>query len=365
MRTPILGFFISALTLIIISWCCLNSVLPQDILNPTPSKITQEVQVFSTVLPSNPDEPAIRTPLAKISEDPAGMGEVNINRSVTYDIVNSIKLSNNGPGDASVDMVLALIHSLPPYQEVLSQKTEENYTPLSDSDGNQYANIKIDNIPAGKTREISISYQVLVNGLTFDLGNCIGPVINKYNSPEKYIESDSQSIINLAKDLSEGEPTMCDQAQAFYDYVGDNMEYGGYNAADWGAETALENLTGDCTEYSDLTAALSRASGIPARSIDGITCCTQNGYQEGQNKHNWLETYFPGSGWVPLDPTWGRSPNQRKKYFAAITPDHIIVTQGKSPELLGGYHYFYYNYSWDAESADVVSQETWSILEAK
>jgi transglutaminase-like putative cysteine protease len=348
MRLPILGFIVSGVILAVISCCCLSGIIPQDIPSPTRS-----------------GEIATRTPHPEISQKPASQGEPTIYNSVTYDVVDRVQLINNGPATASVELKVALIRSISPYQEVLAMNSEQDYTPLNDSDGNQYANFIYQQIPAGQTREIVITYRVKVNGLSYDLGSCTGPVPGNFTDPEAYIESDAPPIVELANDLAAGQATVCDRTRVIYDYVGDNMVYGGYNAADWGAETALEKLTGDCTEYSDLTTALSRASGISARSIDGITCCTQNGYQEGQNKHNWLEAYLPGSGWVPLDPTWGRTPNLRDKYYAAITPDHIIVTQGRNPELLDGYHYFSYTYSWETESAEVVSQETWSILEAK
>lgn len=82
----------------------------------------------------------------------------------------------------------------------------------------------------------------------------------------------------------------------------------------------------------------------------------------GKNKHDWVEIYLPDSGWVPVDPTWGQQLEGDKKYFAAMTPDHIILTRGQYLSMLEGYHYWYYKYWYDGTLPEITAEETWSIL---
>jgi hypothetical protein len=66
-----------------------------------------------------------------------------------------------------------------------------------------------------------------------------------------------------------------------------------------------------------------------------------------------------------MDPTWGRFLGNRELYFAAMTPDHIILTRGRNLDYLNGYHYYAYQYWWDSEATTIRSEEIWSILLAK
>lgn len=73
----------------------------------------------------------------------------------------------------------------------------------------------------------------------------------------------------------------------------------------------LQSGTDNCTGYSQLSIALLRAVGIPARMVAGITLATpwsvamgsQNLIQKvGEGRHAWIEVWFPDLGWLPYDP---------------------------------------------------------------
>ena len=53
-----------------------------------------------------------------------------------------------------------------------------------------------------------------------------------------------------------------------------------------------------------LFTALCRAAGVPARPVWGIIRMPPVPNQPKGNfaSHNWAEVYFPGSGWIPVDP---------------------------------------------------------------
>jgi transglutaminase-like putative cysteine protease len=67
---------------------------------------------------------------------------------------------------------------------------------------------------------------------------------------------------------------------------------------------------GVCEQYASALVILLRLNGIPARLVAGFGSGTYNqitGYYEvrASDAHAWVEVYFPGSGWVPFDPTPG------------------------------------------------------------
>jgi transglutaminase-like putative cysteine protease len=92
----------------------------------------------------------------------------------------------------------------------------------------------------------------------------------------------------------------------------------------------LKNRTGDCTEFMDLFAALSRANGIPARRIGGYVC-RESGVVGPDDYHNWAE-FYDGAAWRIADP-------QRKVFMegpSRYVAIEIIAESPKNP--MGTYH---------------------------
>jgi transglutaminase-like putative cysteine protease len=328
----------------------------------------------TTLLTSSQDETATPTDpiLSPIPTLPAI--ELPEQTSVVYSVDQNIVLLNDGPGNASKIVIwVAMIRDIPPYQDVLSTRINPNmYQEVYDEYGNLYAEFELLDLETNASTTIDLHYEIKVNPVDLDLANCSSAetqnddqIPSIYTSPETHIESDADVIKNLSSALTNDAHTPCDQTAAIYEYTTGNMVYSGYNPGSNGALGAAETLQGDCTEFSDLTIALNRASNIPARFLEGVTCCTYSGYSEGDIKHDWLEVYLPGIGWSPMDPTWGRLDSKNETYFAGITPDHIIVTQGRNLSRLNGYHYYYYRYWWDDESASVDTTESWHIVHAE
>jgi transglutaminase-like putative cysteine protease len=264
---------------------------------------------------------------------------------------------------------MALIRSEAPYQQVLQMEiTPEDYRPITDEYGNQYAEFDLSDMPPGSTISIHIRYRIAVNELDYDLSHCEGAVpaeaegesLDDYLRPELHIESSNTQIMDLAGGLSEGKSTACEKTRAFYDYVGDNLVYT-HNQADWGAQATLGEMGADCTEYASLMIALCRASGIPARYVEGLAVPGKETVDRARTEHAWLEVYLPGSGWVPMDPTMGRFPISREDYFARILPNHIIVTRGRNPSTLRGASYWTHMY-WPGNSTEIrVEGFVWNI----
>jgi transglutaminase-like putative cysteine protease len=278
-----------------------------------------------------------------------------------YHVHERLTLVNKGLGQPEKqNLWVALIQSIKPYQEVLALEiTPKKYDLLTDEFGNRYAEFDLSEHPAGKSIIVDIDFQVKVNELSYDLLNCTGSLPDIFTLPELHIESANLQIVNLADKLSAGGQSVCQKVRAFYDYIGDNLVYT-YNGGDWGAQAALGPMGADCTEYTALLVALSRAKGIPARYYTGLLYMDRISEAEANIEHAWPDVYLPGVGWTAMDPTLGRIPIKRDVYFAHYTPDHIIVTQGVNPSVLRGSSYWTHLY-WPGNSTEIQVSSEWQI----
>jgi transglutaminase-like putative cysteine protease len=294
-----------------------------------------------------------------ISEVPDPLSNPRITRSgsATYRVEESFKVFNQGPGIPSKQHIwLALIQDYPPYQTVRSMEiSPRSYRILSDEYGNRYAEFDFSEQLAYSQIEIKASYEISLQAVDYDLGDCLGDLPEFYTEPELHIESDNPQIQELARRLTAGLTTPCEKVSAFYNYVGDNLVYS-YNAANWGAQAALGTMGSDCTEYSDLLIALSRAAGIPARYLEGVYLSPAEQDQLARTEHAWVEVYLPDLGWTPMDPTLGRSQLLRPDHFARMPANHIIVTSGRSPSTLRGASYWNHIY-WPGPSTKITTED--------
>jgi transglutaminase-like putative cysteine protease len=278
-----------------------------------------------------------------------------------YAVHQRLTLVNDGPGEPEKqNLWVALIQSVQPYQKVLSMEiTPEKYELVSDEYGNRYAEFDFSEHPAGKSITIEIDYQMVVNELAYDLSECEGGMPGEFTQPELHIESANPQIIALASTLAKDKSTVCQEVRAFYDYIGDELVYTD-NGGNWGAQAALGPMGADCTEYTALLIALSRANGIPARYFTGLLYLDKDTNAAVKIEHAWPDVYLPAAGWVALDPTLGRTPVKRDAYFAHYTPDHLIVTMGVNPSVLRGSSYWTHLY-WPGNSTQIEVSGEWEI----
>lgn len=281
-----------------------------------------------------------------------------------YIVQQKLSLVNEGDNPpAKQNLWVALIRDIPPYQEVLSRSISPNdYILSTDEHGNQYAEFDLSDHPAGTTINVEIEYEIAVNEVTYDLSTCEGELVAEFIQPELHIESANSQIISLARELSKGKKTACEQVRDFYDYAGDELIYT-FNRNAWGAQATFGLMGADCTEYASLVIALSRAREIPARYYEGLLYLddVERETQIAQTEHAWLDAYLPGSGWVAMDPTLGRSESHRDTHFAHYTPNHIIVTTGRNPSTLRGASYWSHLY-WPGDITSIrVTKSEWSI----
>jgi transglutaminase-like putative cysteine protease len=99
------------------------------------------------------------------------------------------------------------------------------------------------------------------------------------------------------------------------------------------AQEAWDKGQGVCQDMAQLTVALLRAAGLPARYVSGYLhpdVAAEPGRTAVGQSHAWVE-YWAGS-WIPLDPTSGTEVGER----------HVVVARGRDyadvPPLKGIYH---------------------------
>ena len=173
-----------------------------------------------------------------------------------------------------------------------------------DPDGNWLATYKlkprerIDVSASGNVQIFSSEHTVFVRSEENLQNNLVG---------NEFWTVDSEIITSIAQTLN--------GPKEIYDYVIDTLSYDYErvrpNIQRLGAQEALKNPTSAiCMEFTDLFITLSRASGIPAREINGYAYTENPEIQPlslvADVLHSWPEYWDETRGvWIPVDPTWG------------------------------------------------------------
>ena len=125
-------------------------------------------------------------------------------------------------------------------------------------------------------------------------------VESEFLGASAYIQTDAPAIRAKVQEILDGEVNSWRAAEKLCRWVHtamtDKKMSGGFGSS----LTALESLSGDCTEHTVLFIALARAAGIPARICSGVTYAKDAFYY-----HFWPEVYV--GSWVQMDPTLGQT----------------------------------------------------------
>lgn len=182
---------------------------------------------------------------------------------------------------------------------------------VSDSLNNQVLQFKFNRFPPYGNKIISISAVVEM----FDR-----PTVaklsesEKWLSPEKWVESEDQLIVEKTMMLKKNDPK--NTITALYHFVAGHISYSGYLRNERGARYALVHRKGDCTEYADLFTALCRAGGIPAKRVGGFICRQADSRLAGNGYHNWTQVLVEKK-WHVVDP--------QNRVFNVHPSDYIVM----------------------------------------
>ena len=106
-----------------------------------------------------------------------------------------------------------------------------------------------------------------------------------------------------------------DKAKSVERWVRQNMQAVEFSQAMATADNVAKTLSGDCTEYAMLAAAMCRAVGVPSRTVLGLVYAPGPGGKPFLAYHMWFEVYAEGQ-WLPLDATLGQG---------GIGPGHVKI----------------------------------------
>lgn len=151
-----------------------------------------------------------------------------------------------------------------------------------------------------------------------------------YMKPTDVVQSDESSVAGLAKSITGGISSAYEKVRAVHDWVANNIYYD-QDAVDalavspevtWPLDACVTYSVGRsvCEGYANLTTALLRASGIPARTVLGYALSGGDDQWNSRNSsgmltnHAWNEAYVDGR-WIVMDTTWDSRNIYYKKLY--------------------------------------------------
>lgn len=159
--------------------------------------------------------------------------------------------------------------------------------------------------------------------------------VKRFTRPSEIIDSDSEPIVRVASELAEGRTDLYDVVFTIARWTKKNIDY---NLSTLTAEVnqqaswVLYERQGVCDELTSLFIAMLRSLDVPARFVTGYAYTNSPLFQEDWGAHGWAEVYFPGTGWVPFDVTYGQ--------YGWVDPTHVTLKRSLDPgEASTGYEW--------------------------
>jgi transglutaminase-like putative cysteine protease len=161
----------------------------------------------------------------------------------------------------------------------------------------------------------------------------VTPAVERWVKPTGCVQSDDSGVKKRADELAKDTTDVGEYAKKVTDWVAKNrgtgQPFGSLDAA------AALGCGGSCTSRANLSAALLRARGIPARTVAHLPTWA------GPLYVHWLTEYWhPNHGWVTIEPS--RNQNQPSPSTYAVinvaTPDdedHAIFASLRSGVMAG------------------------------
>jgi hypothetical protein len=272
------------------------------------------------------------------------------------------KIENKGPGSINnIQCRIETPYDFSPFQTVLDLSADnKNNKEIKDKNGNTIYRVKLDDLGEGLISEASVDCVVNINEFIIKAPDLLSQKydfndseIKKYTKSEKYIDSDSNKIIDAANTITAGEQDPFKKAELLYNFVLKQLDYDYERMKDKSfkisdASDILNWDRGVCTDYSLLYAALCRAAGIPCKFIVGLSLRSISSEYNGISSmsHAWNEIKLPGYGWVPVDatseiPFTSANVNLNLKTFEGTGSLYLSTKIDDFPANALGFFYYY------------------------
>jgi transglutaminase-like putative cysteine protease len=157
----------------------------------------------------------------------------------------------------------------------------------------------------------------------------------KYTSGEPPQICFTEKIKQVADSITGSEENPAEIVRKIYYWINQNIQWAGaleYSIMTDIPEYVLKNMRGDCGMQTFLFMSMLRYKGIPVK--------WQSGWMmppDSENLHDWCEVYFEGSGWIPVDISYGLQYSENLKtkefYLSGIDSYRLIINDGISGTL--------------------------------
>ena len=189
----------------------------------------------------------------------------------------------------------------------------------------------------------SISYSYITSGQYFD-PDLIKPqpyniqtgLYMKYTSEEPPHICFTERVKKTADSIAGNENNPFVMLRKFYYWFAESIPWTGaleYSTIPVIPDYVLENSRGDCGMQTFLLMSMLRYKGIPVR--------WQSGWKmppDAKNLHDWCEVFIEGTGWIPVDISYGLQYTDniklREFYISGIDSYRLIVNDGVSGTLI-------------------------------
>lgn len=249
----------------------------------------------------------------------------SLSRGQDYTIIHQISVSNPTNRDMqNVTVTLPLISTDGTciWQKSLGEELNPYPQYITNNGNNRDATYTIGTLPAGDSVQIdqrfkvtnySLNYKLNFNNYEYNEAD-LSKINKKYLQAEPGIEVNSPDILYYAKSKTQDINNPYLMAKSLFLDINLYMTYDN-SVTNHSAVRALKTGRGNCVDYSYLYIACLRSLGIPARIYTGYLYSPDHHStpdyinQDGtinmsRLKHNWVEFYVAGMGWVVADPTF-------------------------------------------------------------
>jgi transglutaminase-like putative cysteine protease len=207
----------------------------------------------------------------------------------------------------------------------VSPKPQSQY---KDNQGNKILYFAFNNQKIIKIR-MNVKATLLKNKIDltkekFSLPSASSKLYQKYTKNERFLEQ-TPAVKNLTQKIINDNDYVLDNIQSIFNFVIKNFKYC-YPVKKRGVKYLnLNNLEGDCGEYSSLFVAMCRTLNIPARNNTGFVIFSK---QKKVVEHGWASVYLKPYGWLDFDTQYASLEKNTKKYFAQRNDYRIVFTNG-------------------------------------
>ena len=231
----------------------------------------------------------------------------NIPESIELTMVRNFTIYLQDEGYSDYSLVISKPEDRPtwPQQSETSWQSITDFKTNPDYNENEAGRMEWANRIEGQDRDyIEIEYKVKINTLRPDLtpedSGTVEDIPEGYDiylQDEWLIEPSSSDITNLSNQLSNGtEGNVIKILQNIYNYITYNYTYK-QSSIPKSCDETMENMFGDCDDFSILFASIARAAGIPAwlelgripAFIDNRAGCDLRDW----GGHAWVNTIVP------------------------------------------------------------------------